>query len=142
MTHPGGRMPVFRSADPIRTHWLTALCLLDIFYGLVNVFGRSDGASQVLLRSLPPVPVWATLPIAASIVASVAIYLGYSVIGGIAGTLAWGSLVFASIASIATGTALSWSGPVLYGFVTWVHVLITYEVSSELDSERERRQRG
>lgn len=135
---PSERMPVRASVDKIRQHWLTALCALDLLWGLVTIFGRTDSASWVVLRQVCPPAAWGCF----FIVATVAIWFGWSVPGGIAGTVGWGALTTASLASIASGTALSWGGPVLFGFFAAVHVLITYEVSSELDSERERRQRG
>ncbi len=133
------RMPVWASRDKIRTHWLGFLCGIDLLYGLLTVFSRSDGAAQALLRSVVPIatPLWG----AGLAWAAVMVLFGWSVIGGVAGTLAWGVLGGAALLSIIKGGALSYTGPILPLAFAGFHWLIAFEVGSGLDVDRERRQR-
>lgn len=133
-------MPVFRSHDKIRTHWLTLLCGMDALYGALTIFGKSDSASQLLLRNVfaGGTALWG----AALLASSLLIYLGWSELGGAGGAFAWLILAAAGSISITNGTALSYSGPALLAGVAGFHVLIIYDVGSGLDDDRERRQRG
>jgi hypothetical protein len=130
-------MPIWASVDPIRRHWLTWVVLVDCLYGGINMFGRAEGPSQLLLRSILPLPLWyGLLPLAAALIT-----LGYSVRGGMIGTFAWGSFAVAAILTIANGTALSYGGAIpLLGWAG-VHIMIIYDVGSGLDEAREQSQR-
>lgn len=134
------RMPVWRSQDKIRTHWLSFLCLLDALYGFLTIFGKSEGAPQALLRRVWPfaTPFWGALLFASAVL----IYIGFSVSGAAISAVCWGILVTASVAVIITGDALSSAGWVVpFGMTGW-HVLIIIDVGSGLDADRERRQRA
>lgn len=132
------RMPVWKSVDRIRIHWLTALVLADVFYGGVTMFGgRSESAAQVLLRNIVPIGLWGVT----LCVAGLMIWFGWYVYGSVLGIIAWGLLAAASVSSVLTGTALSLSGPILLGWATGCHILIAYEVVAEIDADRERKQK-
>ena len=131
------RMPVYRSQDKIRIHWLTAICAIDALVGLLTMFGRSEGAAQMLLRAFITTTLWGGVLTASGLL----IWLGYSVAGGIGGTLAWASLGFASVVTLTLGTGPSTSGPILPLAMAVFHGLITYDVGSGLDADREMRQR-
>lgn len=130
-------MPVLASVDRIRVHWLTTIVVGDLAYGLVSAFGKAEGASQLLLREVAPIQLWAVLYVAAAGL----IWFGWSVWGGVAGTLAWGSAAVASAVAISLNLAPSWTGPVVLGILTYCHILVSFEVASGLDKDRERRQR-
>ncbi len=130
-------MPVWKSIDPIRTHWLSLVIAEDFAYGVTNTFGKTEGASQTLLRTLLPLPVW----YGSLVVAAVLVALGYSVSGGIVGMACWMALAVAAMLTIAHGTALSYGGPIPLMGWAWIHFLITYDVHSGLDDARERSQR-
>lgn len=135
-----GLMPIWRSwkSDPIRFHWLFWLILIDALYGVVNMFGRADNASQLLMRDTAPIPAWyVLLPIAA-----VLIGVGLSKTGGAVGMFAWLFLLLASATSIKQGTALSYGGPILLGFPCGCHFLVIFDVGTGADAERERKQRA
>jgi hypothetical protein len=139
---PGhGRMPVWKSLenDKIRFQWLVWLLFADVFYGVINMFGgKAESASQILLRDIMPTTVWG-----AALVASGAfIWFGFSLTGAFLGTTTWGILAAMSIRTIIEGTSLSWSGPILLGYLMGNHMLILHEVASGIDAERERKQRG
>lgn len=139
MKLPSGWMPVWASRDLIRQQWLYSLIGADGLYAALTLFGRSEGASQLLLRSVLPIgtTVWSLLLFGAAVL----MLLGASVPGATLGTLAWVILTSATLFSIHYGTALSSAGPVLPGFMTWLHILVSYAVGSGLDADRERRQR-
>lgn len=130
------RMPVYRSQDKIRTHWLTLLCAFDLLYGLVNMFGKAEGPGQLVLRGIAPIPVWYGL----LVLAAVLIWFGWSVPGGSVGAFALGFQAAAALVSITNGTALNYGGPLVLGYVAWQHALVIYDVGSGLDADRERRQ--
>lgn len=134
-----GRMPVWKSHDKIRTHWLTLLCGTDALYAALTIFGKSDSASQILLRNAfsGGTALWGGVLLGSAVL----IYLGWSEPGGAGGAFAWLILAAAGTFSITNGTALSYSGPVLLAGVAGFHVLIIYDVGSGLDEDRERRQR-
>lgn len=132
------RMPIWMSVDKIRLHWLGLLVAVDALYGLVNIFGKAESAPQHLLRSILPLPFWYGL----IVVSAVLIAFGFSVAGGIVGTLGWGALAMASGLTIINGTAQSFGGPILLGGAMGWHVLVSYDVGSGLDDWRERTQRG
>lgn len=133
------RMPVWSSVDPIRLHWLSMVVTGDVAYGLVNMFGKAETASQILLRSILPLPVW----YGALVLAAVLIAFGFSIPGGMIGTGAFGALAVASVSTIVHGTAQSYGGPILLAvFGAGPHILITYDVGSGLDDRRERQQRA
>lgn len=131
-------MPIWQSIDPIRKHWLTWVVAVDFLYGGINMFGKTESASQLLLASILPIWMWyAMLPLSAFFIA-----FGYSVRGGMLGTLGWGALAAAAVLTIVHGTALSYGGAIpLIGWAG-VHIMITYEVGSGLDDQRERSQRA
>lgn len=134
----GPRMAVWASADPIRRHWLYWVVIVDFTYGGINMFGKAQGPSQLLLATILPIQVWYGM----LVVAAVLIALGWSVRGGVLGTLGWGSLTAAAVLTVVHGTALSYGGFIpLLGWMG-VHVMIMYDVSSGLDDARERLQRG
>lgn len=135
MTSP--RMPIWGSIDPIRKHWLTLVVVVDILYGGINMFGKAEGPSQILLASILPTQIWyALLPLAGFLIT-----FGWSVRGGMVGTFAWGSMAAAAALTIVHGTALSYGGAIpLLGWAG-VHVMISYDVSSGLDDAREQSQR-
>lgn len=126
-----------RKSDPIRFHWLGWLILVDALYGGINMFGRTDSASQAVLRDVAPIPAWyVLLPIAAVLLA-----VGLSKTGGAVGMFAWLFLLLASAASIKQGTALSYGGPILLALPCGFHFLVILDVGTGADAERERRQR-
>lgn len=128
-------MPVWRSIDKIRLHWLGLLIGVDALYGLINIFGKAESAPQILLRTILPLPVWYGM----LVLAAVLVTFGFSVPGGVVGTLGWSALAAASAFTIVHGTAESYGGPVLLGgFGAGFHILITYDVGSGLDDARER----
>jgi hypothetical protein len=131
------RMPVRASKDKIRVQWLTWLCIADAAYGTVNMFGKAESAGQILLRNIWPMPVWGGLMVAGAAL----IWFGWSVPGGILAGFVWAFTAGASLASIAIGTALSYSGPIPTAFLAGCHSLIIVEVGSGMDKDRERRQR-
>lgn len=134
------RMPVWASKDKIRTQWLTWLCVfINLPYGVLTMFGRSDGASQVLIReAFPPgTHLWAALLLASTGL----IFLGWSVTGAAGAATAWLTLFAASLFTVGHGTALATAGPVLPWGMAGFHVLVIIEVMSGLDADRERRQR-
>lgn len=132
------RMPVWKSQDKIRREWLHSLCAVDALTGLFVMFGRSEGAAQMLLKqALPGLWLWAL----ALLVAAGMIEFGWYIRGGAAGAAAWGSYTAAILWTIGARTALSDAGWILPAFITLVHVLIIHEVESGLDQDRERRQR-
>jgi hypothetical protein len=132
------RMPVRASADLIRRQWLTWLCIVDALYGVALMFGKAEGAGQVLLRNIFPIPMWGSL----MVVAGAAIWWGWSVRGALLGAFVWAFTAGASLASIVIGTALSYSGPIPTAFLAGCHALIAHQVWSGLDADRERRQRN
>lgn len=140
MNLPSGWMPVWVSQDRIRQQWLYSLIAADGLYAVLTLFGRSEGASQLLLRSVLPIgtTVWSLLLLCAAVL----MLFGGSIPGATLGTLAWVILTSTTLVSIHNGTALSSAGPVLPGFMTWLHILVSYAVGSGLDADRERRQRG
>lgn len=136
MANPG-RMPIWASIDPIRRHWLSWVVAVDFLYGGVNMFGKTQGASQVLLGSILPLSIWYGLLLLAAIL----ITFGWSVRGGMVGTFAWGAYAAAQVVTIVNGTALSYGGAIpLLGWAG-VHIMITYDVGSGLDDAREQSQR-
>ncbi len=130
-------MPVRASQDKIRIHWLTALCAFDLLYGGVTIFGKTESVSQEYLRglSLPPA-FWGAL----LVLASGLIWWGWSVPGARVAGFAWAALMGASLMTITD--AVSYGGPILFGYAAYQHALISHDVGSGLDSDRERRQRG
>lgn len=136
---PGhGRMPVWKSEDKIRVQWLTFLIFADVAYGVINWFGgRAESASQILLRDIMSTSLWGALLVAAGSF----IWFGFSLTGAFLGVAAWGILATMSVRTIIEGTSLSWSGPVLLGYLMGNHMLILHEVASGIDAARERKQR-
>lgn len=133
----GPRMAIWMSIDPIRRHWLTWVVIVDLLYGGVNMFGKTEGASQILLRSILPLQFWYGLLVLAALLVT----FGWSVRGGMVGTFGWGSFAVAQIATIVHGTALSYGGAIpLLGWAG-IHVMIVYDVGSGLDDSREQSQR-
>lgn len=130
-------MPIWRSIDRIRLHWLGLLVAVDALYGLVNIFGKAESAPQILLRTILPLPVWYGLIVGSAVL----ITFGWSVPGGVVGTLGWSALAAASASTIVHGTAESYGGPFLLGGWAGWHILVTYDVGSGLDDARERSQR-
>jgi hypothetical protein len=134
------RMPVWVSfkTDKIRFHWLSWLCLGDALYGILTIFGRSDGAPQLLLRSVLPVatPLWG----GALFAAATLMLMGYSVSGGLVGLFCWGILGMA--AAFTVSSSPSSSGWVVPMWCAGWHLLVAYDVGSGLDHDRERRQRA
>ncbi len=136
-SRPPRRKWIFESVDPIRTHWLTLVVAVDVLYGGINMFGKAEGASQTLLRSILPLPLW----YGSVVLAGILILFEFSVRGGTVGTFAWGALAVAQALTIVQGTALSYGGAIpLLGWAA-VHVLVTYDVGSGLDDWREQSQR-
>lgn len=130
-------MPIWRSIDKIRLHWLGLLIGVDALYGLINIFGKAESAPQILLRTIFPLWFWYGL----LVVSAGLITFGWSVQGGMVGTFGWGALAVASASTIVHGTAQSYGGPVLLGGWAGWHILVTYDVGSGLDDKRERQQR-
>lgn len=135
------RMPIWRSQDKIRTHWLTWLCLVDGLTALFTGFGRSNGPAQLLLKHM--VPAWASAWSWPALLgaATVAIALGYYVEGAMAAAGVWVALLAAALVTIGTRIALSDAGWIWPAAMTYVHVLVIIEVQSGMDADRERRQR-
>jgi len=131
-------MPVWVSlkTDPIRAHWLAVVVIEDVLYGLVNMFGKTEGAAQALMREVLPIPVWYGLIVASAVL----IAFGWSVWGAVLGTFAWLFLVLASVESIKNGTAPSYGGPILLSLPAALNFLIIFDVLSGLDAARERKQ--
>lgn len=134
-------MPVWKSEDKIRTHWLWWLCQVNGLTVLFTGFGRSDGAAQLLLKHTFPAWAsawaWPTL----LLLATTAIAFGYYVEGSMAAASLWVALLVASLVAIGTRTALSDAGWIWPYAMTYVHVLVIIEVKSGMDADRERRQR-
>lgn len=118
------RMSIFASADRIRVQWLSLTVIVDALFGLVNMIGPADNATQRLLRDVAPIWSWYGL----FLLAAAAIGFGYSKTGAAVGMFGWLFLALAACLSIGNGTALSWGGPVLYALPMGQHFLIILEV--------------
>lgn len=131
---------VWKSKNPIRVHWLTALVFADLYYGGVNALQHENrAAAQVVLRHAFPTWVWGLALVAASVL----LWFGWYVYGAVLGTVCWGALLIATILSIFDGTAQSWAGPGLIGWAMICHMLVTYELYTGLDGpENELKPRG
>lgn len=139
VSYPGGRMPVWKSQDKIRKHWLYSLSAFDILAGVFTMFGRSDGSAQRLIEEMGmPMTLWAFL----LLVGSSGILLGFNKSGSACCAAVWTGLTAASLLTVAAHTALWSAGWVLPASMLWWHVLVILEVGSGLDADREHRQRG
>ena len=107
-------MPIWASIDPIRRHWLTLLLLIDVAYGVVNLFGHgiSPWCGAAMLLSAP------------------LILLGWSVAGAGIATVGWSAAMFAGN-----------DNPILLGGMAGWFVLVIYDCGTGLDVEREISQR-
>lgn len=108
-------------------------------YGVLTLFGRSDGATQVAMRDVFPIAtqLWGALLISSAAL----LWLGWSVIGAAGAALAWTILTVAAVVVINHGGAVSTAGWVPFAFIGGCHVLVIFEVLSGLDADRELRQR-
>ena len=131
--HFAPRRAIWTYPDRLRVKMMAVVLGGDVAYGLQFAFGgKAESVSQLLLRqALPAVPVmhlWGVL-LAGS---AAACWIGYAERGGIGCTLAWSILALTSLATIANGTAPSYGGPILFGLLAGIHIVISYGASSGL----------
>jgi hypothetical protein len=133
------RMPVLSSKDRIRVHWLVWMCTADLLAGLAIMFGPTRGVAQTLLRQVItiPTPVWGAFLFASAVLT----WAGWYLLGSGLAASGWAFHGGAALMSIINGTAPSWLGPIMYGYIAGNHVLVIIEVKSGMDQDRERRQR-
>ena len=134
------RMAIWESQDKIRRRFLYGCVLADLAYGLLNMFGRAEGASQILIRSMLPSGLDWFVP-GLILLSAMLLLIGWSAWGGIAGTMGWGANTVAILWTIGSGTSLSTGGWVPYAFVWYFHVSVIISVVNGTDADREERQR-
>lgn len=131
------RMPVRSSKDKIRVRWLTALCITDLLYGAIGMFGKAESPPLLLLRHIFAMWVWG----GAMVIGAGLIWWGYSVSGAMLAGFVWFFIAGAATITITKGTALSFNGPIPVGYLAYCHAMIINQVGSGMDQDRERRQR-